>query len=247
MTYISKITTKSYDLAIAEGTASGYSHINKFGRNTDIDTTQEDVWTGGGTYTYSTTADITHVVSSSASDTFEVEVQGLDTNWEQVTQTKTLTGTTGVALDTPLIRVFRMKNNSGTIAVGTIQVGVGAVTSAFTAGNLRGNIVIGFGQTLMAQYTIPLAKTGILTGWWADINKTNTTGALDVNLWARSDGGVWRIQSTVGLQALGTSHFQHFYKPYAVYSAKTDLKVTGIGSTNNFDVSAGFDLILKDD
>ena len=234
-------------LDIATGAYPNYSQINKFGRNSDVDTTQEDIWDGGGDYTWSTTADITHIVSSSASDTMDIEVQGLDTNYDLVTQTKTLTGTTGVALDTALVRVFRMRNLTTTAAVGTIQCGVGSVTSAFTAGNLRAQITIGYEQTLMALYTIPANKTGYLTNFWGNMNRAITTGACDVSIWSRTaPSSVWRIQSPTGLVAAGSSHFQHFYNPFSPYAEKTDIKMTATGSTNNFDISAGFDIILKD-
>jgi len=237
----------SFLLEVSKGTVQGHKTINKFGRNTDIDTIEEDVWDGGGIYNYSTTADITHIVSSSASDTMEIEIDGLDANWEEVTQTKTLTGTTAVALDTPLIREPRMKNNSGTAAVGVIQSGVGTTTGSFSAANLRAQISLGYEQTLMAIYTVPAGKTGYMTNFWGDINKSNTTGALDMTLWKRDFGGVFRVQNTVGLLTAGTSHFQHEYAPYPKIEAKADIKITGIGSTVNFDVSAGFDLILVDD
>jgi len=224
----------------------GHSYINKFGRNIDIDTTLEDVWDGGGTYTFSTTADISDVVSSSASDTFIVEVQGLDTNWDLVVQEVTLTGTTSAALTTSLIRVFRMRNISATAAIGTIQCGVGSTTTSFSAANLRAQITLGFEQTLMAVYSIPRGKTGYVTNYWANINKGNATGALDVTTYTRSFGGVFRVGLTTGLIAAGSSHFQHRWEPYPALEEKTDLKIAGIGSTNNFDVSAGFDLILVD-
>ena len=49
--------------------------VNKFGRNTDVDQVEETIWDGGGTVQYtpgsanwSTTADITHVVSNNTGD-----------------------------------------------------------------------------------------------------------------------------------------------------------------------------------
>ena len=232
-------------LDISRGLVPGHSYINKFGRNTDIDTTAEDVWDGGGTYTFSSTADITHAVSSAA-DTITIEVQGLDTNWDQVTQDVTLTGTTAVALTTSLIRVFRMRNTSGTAAAGNIQVGVGTTTGSFSAANLRAQITLGFEQTLMAIYSVPRGKTAYATNYWANINKANATGALDVTTYTRFFGGVFRVGLTTGLIAGGSSHFQHKWEPYPALPEKSDIKIVGIGSTNNFDVSAGFDLILVD-
>ena len=245
-----------YSLEVAKGNIAGTSGVNKFGRNSDIDADREGIWDGGGTNNYtptatwSATADITHAVSSSASDTGTIEVQGLDTNWAAVTQTKTLTGTTAVALDTALIRVFRVKNTSGTAAVGTIQVGVGSTTSAFSAANLRAQITIGFDQTLMALYTIPAATTGYLTRWKSALNKSggSPSGGVDIVLWARTFGGVFRVQDTKSLLVTGTSSDYTEYSPYPSYAAKTDLLITAEGSaSSSFDVSAGFDLILVAD
>jgi len=242
MTYFG---TTDYDVELARGRITDVTEINKFGRNQDIDTTEEDVWDAGGIYNWSSSADITDIVSSAA-DTVEIEVQGLDTDWNEVVQTKTLTGTTSVALDTPLLRVFRMKNISGTSAAGTIQCGVGSTTTSFSAANLRAQITLGFEQTLMAIYTIPAGKRGLLKRLWSNINKSNSSGGLDSIFWARSEGGVFRAQNTSGLIAAGNSRDEKLYSPMPTYAEKTDLRISGIGSTNNFDVSAGFDLYIAD-
>ena len=243
---------------ISRGNVTGVSGVNKFGRNTDVDTALEGVWDGGGTTVYtptgtwSATADITDVVSSSTSDNgLTVEVQGLDTSWAAVTQTITLgtPATTSVDLDTALIRVFRMKNTGATAYTGNIQCGVGNATSAFSAANLRAQITIGFDQTLMTLYSIPAATTGYLTNWGSSLNKgTPASGGVTTILWARTFGGVFRVQDTRSLMVTGTSAPEpRIYNPYPSYSAKTDLLVTAQGSTTNFDVSAGFDLILEAD
>ena len=251
------INMADYALEISKGNVTGTSGVNKFGRNTDVDTALEAVWDGGGTSmylptsTWSATANITDLVSSSTSDNgLTVEIQGLDTNWAAVTQTKTLgtPATTSVDLDTPLIRVFRMKNPGGTAYTGTIQCGAGNASSAFSAANLRAQITIGFDQTLMALYSIPASATGYLTSWGASLNKgTPASGGVTTILWARTFGGVFRVQDTRSLMVTGTSAPEpRIYNPYPSYSAKTDILVTAQGSTSNFDVSAGFDLILVD-
>ena len=243
MTYFG---TTNFDVELARGRITDMTEINKFGRNQDIDTTEEDVWDAGGIYNWSTSADITNIVSSSAGDTFDVEVEGLDTNWDEVTQTKALTGTTSVALDTPLLRVFRMKNIGSAAAAGVVQCGVGSTTTSFSAANLRAQITLGFEQTLMAIYTIPAGKKGLLKRLWSNINKSNSSGGLDAIFWARCEGGVFRVQNTSGLIAAGNSRDEKLYSPMPTYAEKTDLRISGIGSTNNFDVSAGFDLYIAD-
>jgi len=244
-----------FNLDVSRGAVSGTSGVNKFGRNTDVDQAVEAIWDGGGTTNYtptgtwSATAEIDYAVSSSASDTGTIEIQGLNSSWAFVTQTVTLTGTTAASLGTNLIRVFRVKNTSATAAVGTIQVGVGSTTSAFTAANLRAQITIGYDQSLMALYSVPLGKTAYLTNWSASLNKGTgpTSGGVDVILWARTFGGVFRVQDTKSLLVVGTSADRKDYNPYPSYAAKTDIVITAIASANDYDVSAAFDLFLVDD
>lgn len=236
------INLADFGFEVARGNVDGVQRANMFGRNVDVDDVREDVWDGGGTYNWSTTADITHIVSDDAGDTVDVEVQGLDTDWAYTIQTKALNGTSSVALDTPLVRVFRMRNMSSTPAAGDIQCGVGSTTTSFSAANLRAQITQGFEQTLMAIFTVPAGTTGYMLNFWGNMNRSNTNGACDVSLWMRNFGGVFRIQSPTGLIAAGSSHFQHLYGAYPSFPEKTDIKMTAQGTANNFDISAGFDL-----
>ena len=107
----------SNGLDIAKGNVTGHTYYHKFGLAPDFDTEDNavDVWDGANdglhnlmTHTYSTTADIDSLSSSNNGDTQTIVVEGLDTNWNYVTQTLTLTGNTRKALSTDLIRVFRV-------------------------------------------------------------------------------------------------------------------------------------------
>lgn len=64
------IQLNDYMLSVAKSEIVGYSHINKFGENHDIDvaTTPEDIWSGGGIYTPPTANRIHQVKSTSAQD-----------------------------------------------------------------------------------------------------------------------------------------------------------------------------------
>jgi len=113
---MSRQFTRDFALEVAKGNIAGHTGVNKFGENPDItlDTT-EDIWDNGGTYTFPTTVDITHLaqlVDQVAMRGGTIEVQGLDTNWDLTTQTKDLDATdttTIVALTTALRRCFRLK------------------------------------------------------------------------------------------------------------------------------------------
>jgi len=78
MTYISNLNI-AYDGA--NGSISGVSSINKFGRNPDIDTTTdpEDIWDGGGIYEPPTTDRIHQIKSSEAQDQGTLKSNGTAT------------------------------------------------------------------------------------------------------------------------------------------------------------------------
>lgn len=248
-------------LDAASGNVPGKASINKFGFAPDFDTTDGEVtvWDGADdagsakmVYTYSSTADITDIVSSSTSDNgLTIEVQGLDTNWNLVTQSKALgsPATTSVALDTALKRVFRMKNTSGTELTGTVQCGVGSTTTSFSSANLRAQIGVGNEQTLMAIYTVPANKTAYVTGWYAYAAGANKAADFIITLQARSENGVFQVKHLSVFKDSVISGIEHKYAPYNKFTEKTDLEMRvkiDTGGTTAAGISAGFDIILVD-
>ena len=251
-------------LDIAKGDVVGTTYVHKFGEAADFDTGDNEVtvWDGandallgGGAmpYTYSATADI-DTISSSAGDTVDIEVQGLDTNWALVTQTKTLTGTTDAELATPLIRVFRMKNVGATALSGTVYLRTNgsAATSGVpdTANTVRAIIGIGNNQTLMAVYTVPAGKTAYMDSFYAGTSGANKTTNYRIKLLARPTGTVFQVKHVSSLAQDGTSHFKHPHYVPKVFAAKTDIEITAqilAAGVTAAGVSSGFDLILVDD
>lgn len=241
-------------LEIAAGNVTGRASINKFGENLTITkNTTEDIWDGGGTYSFPSTADITHIsqaVDQVAMRAAVIEVQGLDTNWAQVTQTKALDGsntTTAVALNTALRRVFRMRvlaNVVGAQDISAKNVGGGTVYATIQTGN---------NQTLMAIYTVPAGKTAFMTNYFGDQIPDNA-GIQDPNrveykIWAADRDNGYEFQLTHSKATTAAkSEFQHFFNPYLQFAQKTDIKMTGTPSSDkDGHVHAGFDLILLDD
>ena len=239
---------------IATNRIPGKKAVNKFGANADIaDGTEEIVWSPSGTYTFSTTADITDIVSSSASDSGKVEVQGLDANWDLVTQTKTLNGTTSVALDTALIRAFRMKYQDPVTNVGDIQCGVGSTTTSFAAANLRAQIDIATGQTLMALYTVPAGKTAYFQKYYGSIIGDIGPPAKEPSygiwrLWAvdRANDFAPQLKHILAGSLAGTSTQEHPFDPPPSVGEKTDIYITAQPEGDIGSFTAGFDIILVD-
>ena len=209
----------------------GLSHINKFGYTGEDVNGTATIWDGNDTtaiYPYPA-AGLVSITSSSGSDTGEaVEVQGLDGDFNQATETINV-GSTGT---TTFSRVFRARKVDAT-NVGTVSINVG--------GSLAAQILPGNGQTLMAVYTIPAGKTGYLLQFQGSSDKET---AVQFKLFAREllDGGAFNLKGQWGVQ--GGNVVTYDYKVPLVFPEKTDLRVD-IVTGNNCGGGAIFDLILR--
>jgi len=243
--------SKDWFQAVAEGGIDGYSIVEKFGENPDIDTSTdpEDVWSHGGLYTFSTSADIDSVSSSSASDTNEITIQGLDANWDTVTQTATLNGQTRVALTTPLIRCFRAWNSNSTDWAGDVHVYVNTALSGgvpIDPTKVRAEVTIGSGQTEMCIYTIPAGKTGYFLGGYTAMSRVGNNSAVFTSK-LRTFGGVFRTVSRISCIGGGASNWSYRYPVGLAIPEKSDLLIRCEEvDANNTGVSGGFTILLKD-
>lgn len=237
-----------YYMDAATGRIPGVATVNKFGRNTDIDTAaEEDVWDGGGTWNEPSTTQVYTVTSTSADDAAAgtgartVQIYGLDSTGLEANETITMTGLTPVTLTASLQMVHRMVVRSA----GSGGVNAGMVTAnANTDGNVTAQINAGNNQTLMAVYKIPSNYIGgCLVSYYGGINRSNTTGSTDVVVKAKPNGEVWQIKQVNGAIATGGSHLNHRYGTPQCFDPLTIVKMSMLVSANNMDVSAGFDLV----
>lgn len=241
---------QSFNLKVNQGLIPGHSPIDKFGENPDIDTatTPEDVWEYGGLYTYDAdgTAPIVSLVSDAA-DTVPIRVQGLDIDGVLTDQTVTLTGTTRVALTTPLWRVFRMSNEGTADLSGTCYcyTGTGNVPGA---GEVRAIIDDGNNQTLMALYTVPANKVGFLYRGEFGASRALTTAEVQGAYYSRRYGKVFKIKKRINISNAGSSIYQDERSFPDVIPALTDIKLTVESvSANNIGVFGTFDILLIDE
>jgi hypothetical protein len=240
-------------IAIASGLVPGVSHINKFGRNTDIDTatTPEDVWNGGGIWVAPTAARTHQIVSTSTDDDGSpagtgartVTIEGLDSAGVEQSETVTMDGTTNVATANTYTMIHRMYVATG----GSTGNNVGTITAtADTDSTVTAQITAGFNQSSMAIYQVPSNKTGYMTAMFGLLNEGGgATGNADVRLGVQPSGGVFRIVSHHGLVNAGSTHFNHMFNPPIKLEASDIVKVQVEAVTaNDTDVSAGFDIVL---
>ena len=251
-----RVTDAESGLAIAKGDVTDTGFIHKFGKtpNFDIGDGFVTVWDGADNndlalinYTYSTTA-VIDSLSCSDDDTTLIQVQGLDANYDLVIQEKALTGKVIVTLDTPLIRVFRLKNIGSVSLIGDVycfeNTPVDAGGTPILTAKIRAQIHNGNNQTLMAVFTIPGGYTGYMRDWYASSAGAKKTSVHEVKLFAKPFGQVFQLKHDASIALAGTSYIQHRYEEPEIFTEKTDVEITVNTDENDAAISAGFDIVL---
>lgn len=231
----------------------GFSVIHRFGYNPDVDsgTLPEDVWDGGGVYSFPTQLQLIQAVSDSANDApagtgmRTLIVIGLNEDWIATSDVIQLQGTTPVNGTVMFLRVLRMfgssfgstGENQGTVAV------TGTVDTSLTFAQINPTN----GQTMQAITTVPDERDVCLYHWTATLARTGTpSGAMAVvELMFRynadeADSG-WRVQQIMGLAATGSSGLTVKWEPCLNIPSRTDIRVRVIeGTDTNMQVASNF-------
>lgn len=237
------------ELDIAQGKRTGYSIVNKFGRNPDVDTgtLPEDAWNGGGVYTgFPTQTQTVRVFSSSALDTSvgtgarTINIMGLDANFNQQSELIVLNGTIPV---NSLLTWSRV--NIGTVTTaGSGGVNAGKITCSHTTttANLFFIMPIGFNQTAVGAYTVPTGYTAYMSRIAGRVRSTSAASA-DGYIWTRSFNGVFRARRPFTFSNASPLLDEIFGG--LAFTEKTDLvmRITNV-TASNVDATVNFDMIL---
>jgi hypothetical protein len=222
----------------------------KFGKSGNLSTTAglQTVWSVDGNETYISDNLIDSVVSSSASDTQEVTIEGhtiegsgVDAKFTFVVQTATLSGQTPVALTTPLARVSRVNNNSSTEIVGVVSV---YEDSAVTGGvpndvtKVHIDIPLGFQQSFKAATTFSNTDYFFLTGCYGAVSQKQTAAA-DFYIELREVGKSFRQIACLTASSTGGA-FNIEFDPAIIIPKNADVRVRCTTGTNNAVVFTNF-------
>lgn len=217
-------------------------NLFKFGKNTNVGTTRCTIWYTGQDeineiYVADNVNSIDSISSSSASDTEVVRIEGHTmTGGDRtfVVQTKTLSGRTRVALDTPLNRQTRIAHNdeSSTNLVGEIY---GYENTALSAGKptdttkIHVTVPAGENQSQKASTSLSSVDYWIVTGFSAGSVEKSGTNVTEVRLEVRVQGGVFKPIAKPVVFSTGNDDFREF-KPYVIIPKNADVRLTGISS-----------------
>jgi hypothetical protein len=246
--------TEPFSLQLARGQITGHKNLFKFGNNADVNGSLETVWSYGGLYSYPPAATVMLVSSSSADDTAlgtgarTISVQGLDADYNEISETITLNGQTQVSTTLSFIRAFRsfvITAGSGNTAAGTIYVGVG-VAVAGVPPTVSAERPLGENQTTMALWTVPAGYTGYISRGSFSAASNNAAQYILGKFVVRPFGSVFRNAADV---TVNSNVIQYDFETPLAIPEKSDIEARAIAlAGTNFYITASFEITyIKND
>lgn len=238
-----------FELQVARGQIQGHRNVTVFGFNPDVDQTQVSVWPLPSLITFPAAALQMTVSSTSASDTAAgtgartVVVQGLDANYNEVTETVTLNGQTAVTMSASLLRVnyaYVATAGSGNSAAGDIYIGTGTVTAGVPA-TVYDIIKVDYNNTTTGSYTVPAGYTAYVSQGLFSTGQPSGTTQVQGRLLTR---GLNNIRMTAALTTLNNGVANYVFEYPLAVPEKTTIEATAVASANNNAVSSMFIVLL---
>lgn len=243
---------RDFLIEVNKGNVPGHIMVHKFASNDNVGTTPEDIWATGGTLTFQTIASVYDVTSDSANDNNatgsgarKLFILGLDSNFNEISETINLTGATIVSTSNSYIRLTRVYvTDCGTYG-GTNE---GSIIIRVTgAGAIQATIEAGEGQTEKSHYTVPTGKTAyfIKASLSVESNKT-----AEVKVWQRQNAddvtvpftGKRIVHEWDGVTGVVVENFHANH----IFPEKTDIWFTGVVPATNAIVETDYDMLLID-
>jgi hypothetical protein len=238
-----------FELQVARGQIQGHRNVTVFGFNPDVDTAQVSVWPLPSLITFPAAALQMTVSSTSADDTAAgtgartVVVQGLDANYNEVTETVTMNGQTAVTMSASLLRVnyaYVATAGSGNSAAGDIYIGTGTVTAGVPA-TAYDIIKFDYNNTTTGSYTVPASYTAYVSQGLFSAGQTGGSNQVQGRLLTR---GTNNIRMTAAITSLNNGVADYVFEYPLAVPEKTTIEATAIGSSTNNAVSSMFILLL---
>jgi hypothetical protein len=209
-------TLEPFELQVSRGQITGHSVIQVVGFNPDVDTAWEPIW-ADGTLTFPTVAVVMSVSSNNTADTSNgsgartVLVSGLDANYNQISETVVLSGTTPVNTTSSYLAINTFAVTSvgaNSTASGDIYIGSGTVTAGVPAVKYD-FIPQGWDFRQTAVYTVPAGYTAYIpysrltfaqvsgtTPVWGRLTNTGPNGVKMATVSAVANNGIVEFQPT---------------------------------------------------
>lgn len=150
--------TEDFDLQVARGQIPGHSTLNIYGYQPAVAQTFIPLWENATAYVYPVAATQMNLAGSNG-DNATITINGLDADYNVISENVVLNGATPVATTKSFLRV-----NSMFVAVGSATNPAGVVTlKDLTNTTVYAQINAGVGRTQAAIYTVPAGYTFFLS------------------------------------------------------------------------------------
>jgi len=225
-----------YFVQVSRGLVDGHKRIFKFGHNPEIQNVEETIWDGGGIYTHPSSA-VAMTVTSGAGATdngVQVNVAGLDGDYNEVNETVTLAGSGTATTTQTFLRVNRCFVAGSTAPTDDVTVANGGTTYA--------QITNGENQTLMTVWTVPAGYTAYLLALDATAFTEQNNKVATLRYLTRELNGVFRVKNKFDL--FQAAFHQNYITPEPI-AEKTDIEFRAVATSSNADlrVAASMDIL----
>ena len=224
-----------FELHVQRGYVQEHKSVSKFGYATSVSGTEVAVFDGGIEYVYATSAAPMNVYAGSgANTTSKITIEGLDADYNELSNTVTLNATTTVVTSGSFIRVNRMFTSNDVEAAEDVFV-------KNSAGELNSHMLANENQSLQAVYTIPAGYTGYLDQVAGNSATEVANKFVRMRLKVREPGGVFRTRAKF---TLADSSYEEIFKYPIEIPEKSDIEMTAESSSGVNEVAAVFNLLL---
>lgn len=242
-------TFEPFELQVARGQIPGHQAVTVFGYNPDVDTAVETIWPNGGVVAHPAVATVMKVSSTSADDAAagtgarSIYIEGLDANYNTVTETVTLNGQTEVNTVNSYLRInnfYTASVGSGGSNVGYIYIGDGTVTAGVPA-TIYDLMDIGFNSRTTGHYTVPAGYTAYFYQGRLTVAQASGANVVTGQLVSTATDGIDRVSAVTTIDS-GVSEYD-FNIPIP-FPEKTDIEARVFGTANNNSTSCMLVFVL---
>lgn len=246
-------------IAFSQGNCSNLKSVYKFGKATSVGTSMVDInyLATPAVYAWLVAATKLEVLSSDANDTFAgtgartVYLEGMDANFNIISETVNLNGTTPVVTVNDYLRFHRFYvNTTGTYNSTTTGPHTGNITVRVQGGGAIQGFIgsdngAPLGQSQICRYTIPAGYTGYLSSCHFTIDNTKQAAFY---VWQRQNDGLsaapyYAKRNIITFEGL-VAPFQEGFHPPIKLTEKTDVWTSVRATATNTEVSCAFTIYM---
>jgi hypothetical protein len=234
-------TSEPFELQVAKGNIAGHSVVHRSGFNPEIDKNSdpESIWSAGGLYPWIAlnAGPNLYCVSSNSSDQEDLVINGLDENYDDITETINMNGTTGVTTTNRFRRINSVHYEGISINQGTIQV-----KRSDSSGAVLEQIEPDFSNALSMHYSVPAGKTAYLNRLTLSLQESKK--GAQIIIYIRYFGENFRANHVYEISE-GTSNFEWPYPERLPEKSDIDIVVYE-AYENDTKVSGCIDFVVVD-